>query len=343
MPTSLRLIDLHVDWMLQYAPETTLFDPALYPSVPGRLGQVEGYLQGAGIAILSCYRRTEDWAAQADPWQALGALLTRIEAEFCGRLLYSADDLARCLEDPEGLCWGVIGVEGFDALIREARDLERIPALFNRGVRLFQPVYSATSVLAGSSAQGDERGLTALGGAFLETLADVGRSSHGPRPLVDLAHLNPTSAVDVLDWFESEARRREYLIPVYSHGAPRHAAFETPRALTPENLRRLRALGGVTGLGVGPPFFTSTDQLKSALETTAELPFRDRPGFEGIAIGTDFLGVDQTLPQMRNVSEVVAWIGATFDPEIADALIRGNGLRLIAEALGQEPTDDPES
>src|SRR3954449_2799317 len=139
--TTPRLVDLHADWLLQYAPETTLFDPALYATVPQRLGQAEGYLGGTWAAIVSCFREAEDWARQADPWAALGQLITRIEAEFAGRLLIGADDHRRWQDDPRGLCWGVIGVEGFDATVRTAGDLDGLPRLFERGVRLFQPVY----------------------------------------------------------------------------------------------------------------------------------------------------------------------------------------------------------
>lgn len=333
-PAPPRLIDLHTDWILQYAQETTVFDPALYPGVTARLGQAEGYLQGTWIAILSCYRKTEDWANQADPWAALGELLTRIEAEFSGRLLIGPDDLARCLDDPEGLCWALIGVEGFDALVREPGDLARLAPLFERGVRLFQPVYTATSVLAGSSAPGDDRGLTDLGRAFLETLVTLGTEPSGPRPLFDLAHLNPRAAAEALAWFEADPRRATRLIPVYSHGALRHDGYDSPRALTLENLTRLRALGGVVGFSVGPPFYDRADQLKTDIETAASIPFLGRSGFDGIAIGTDFLGVDQTLAGMGNVTEVVAWLTATFDTATATALIQGNARALVNRVVG---------
>jgi len=329
-----RLIDLHTDWILQYAQETTLFDPALYPGVPGRLGQTEGYLQGTWVAILSCYRKVEDWAGQADPWGALSELLARIEAEFPGRLLAGPDDLARCLDDPEGLCWGVIGIEGFDALVRDERDLQRLPGLFARGVRLFQPVYSATNVLAGSSVPGDDRGLTELGLAFLATLADLGAESGGPRPLFDLAHLNPGAAADVLTWFEAEPSRPARVIPVYSHGALWHEGFDHPRAITVENLTRLRALGGVVGFSVGPPFYSAPHQIKAGIERAASIPFRGRPGYEGIAIGTDYVGVDQTLPGLGHVADLVDWLAATFEPEQALALTQTNALALLQRVVG---------
>jgi membrane dipeptidase len=330
----MRLIDLHTDWLLQYAPETTVFDPALYPRVAARLGQAEGYLQGTWAAILSCYRSADDWASRPDPWAALGDLLARIEAEFPGRLLIGPADLARWLDDPEGLCWGLIGIEGFDALVRVAGDLDRLPRLFERGVRLFQPVYGPANVLAGSSAVGDDRGLTDLGRAFLDALADL--AGDGPRPLLDLAHLNPGSAADVLSWLEADDGRGRWVLPVYSHGAPSHEGFATPRALSLDNLRRLRALGGVIGFSVGPPFYSTAESLKASIEAAAAIPFQGTPGFEGLAIGTDFLGVDRTLPGLGHVADVVAWLSRTFGPAEAAALIQGNARSLLTRALGSQ-------
>jgi membrane dipeptidase len=339
-PPAMRLIDLHTDWLLQYARETTVFDPALYPGVPQRLSQAEGYLQGTSAAILACYREADEWARRDDPWGTLGDLIARIEAEFCGRLLYGPDDVARWRDDPDGLCWGLIGVEGFDFLVRGPGDLDRLPRLFERGVRLFQMVYAPGNVLGGSSSPGDDRGLTDLGRAFLQTLFDLSRSPSpgGPRPLFDLAHFNPRAAAEVLAWFETDDERSRRVIPVYSHGALSHEGFCKPRAITTENLRRLRALGGVIGFSVGPPFYGHPDALRAGIEAAADLPFEGRPGIEGIAIGADFLGVDNVLPGLGDAAEVVAWLVDTYDPSTADALIRGNARALLGRALGTEPT-----
>jgi len=334
----LRLIDLHTDWILQYAPETTVFDPALYPTIPQRLPQAEGYLQGTWAAILSCYRKAEDWARQPDPWSALGDQIARIEAEFSGRLLIGPADHARWLDDPHGLCWGVIGIEGFDALVRTPADLDRLPRLFERGVRLFQPVYTSTSLLGGSSVAGDDRGLTDLGRSFLQTLADVSQGPFGPLPLFDLAHLNPRAASEALDWFETDPQHSERLIPVYSHGGLSHEGFSTPRAMTLDNLKRLRALGGTIGFGVTPPFYTTVEELKASIETAAEIPFQGRAGFEGLCIGTDFMGVDRTLPGLGNVAELLAWIMSAFDARTAEALVQGNATRLMSRITGTATT-----
>lgn len=339
MPRPDRPIDLHCDWILQYAEETTVFDPALYEGVKARVPQSEGYLTGTSAAVLSCYRRVADWARQDEPWKALAEIITRYEAEFSGRLLLGPDDHARW-QDEDDLCWGVLGVEGFDRLVRAPADLPRLATLFERGVRVFQPVYSAENALGGSSADGDVRGLTPLGHAFLETLAGLAGSKPGPLPALDLAHMNPTAAAEVLAWFETKPERTQSLIPIYSHGTVRYPGFEHPRAITLENATRLRALGGVIGFSVGPPFFTDSEEIRHAIEAVAALPFLGNPGYEGIAMGTDFLGVARTLPGLGNIEEVSHWVTATFSKEAARAILTTNALSLIGRLTGVQAHQD---
>ena len=334
MPT--RLIDLHVDWMLQYTPDSTAFDPAHYPGIKARLPQAVGYLQTARAAIVSCYRNADEWAARTDPWQALIELMARIEAEFSGRLLIGLDDFDRWEDDKNGLTWGIIGIEGFDATIRSTADLPRLATLFERGVRLFQPVYSATSALGGSSAPGDDRGLTPLGREFLDALFAAVPNPNGPSPqaLLDLAHLNPLTSGEVLDWFEADPTRTDRLVPIYSHGAPAHDGFATPRALPLDHLRRLRALGGFVGVSVSPPFFTAAEEVEAAIRLIADIPFRGQPGMQGIGIGTDFLGINLTLPKLGDAEQVVDWVLSRFDKPTANALLHDNARRLLAQITG---------
>jgi len=335
----MRLIDLHTDWLLQYAGESTVFDRELYRGVEARVSQAEGYLQTTSAAIVSCFRRSSDWDQQADPWSALGSLIARIEAEFSGRVLRDPIDLARWRDDPLGLTWAMIGVEGFDALIRDESDLEHLSHLVRQGVRLFQPSYTAASRLAGSSVPGDDRGLLGLGRRFLERLATLSDPDRGPRAIIDIAHLNPTSSSDVLAWFEADADRCLRLIPVYSHGALRHDGYSSPRAITLDNLARLRALGGVIGFGVTPPFYHHPDQLQAGIEAAAALPFLGRVGYEGIAIGTDFLGVDKTLDGLGNTEEIVSWVESKFPAEAARFIFFESASRLIERAISTKEAE----
>src|SRR5205085_250859 len=103
-----------------------------------------------------------------------------------------------------------------------------------------------------------------------------------------------------------------------------------------DHVRRLRALGGVIGVGVSPPFFDSPEQVRAAIEAIAATPFRGQTGFGGIAIGTDFLGVSRTLPGLGNAAEVVAWVQSSFEKRTARALLFENGRDLIARAVGSE-------
>ena len=240
----MRLIDLHCNWALQYAGETCQYDAAAYADVGTRLDQVEGYLTGTGIAVLTCGRRAGDWTQQPDAWKTLGEMIARYEAEFSGRLLIGPDDVTRWnAEPPDGIGWGVLGIEGFDALVRTPDDLDRLPGLFRRGVRVFQLVETEASALGGAAVRGDDRGLTELGRAFLDRLDGLSRACgpSGPCPVVDLADLNSRATAEVLAWFESDRTRLHRLLLVRSHGT-----IETPRrpvvtGLSAENLQRFRA------------------------------------------------------------------------------------------------------
>ncbi len=169
-----RLIDLGLNWPLQYATESTLFDPSLYPEIPSRLARLDGYLGKTSAALVVCARKPEDWASQPDPWRALQELLARVEAEFSGRLLIGPDDLARWKDDPWGLTWAVLGVELTDGLIRSPEDLDRIPSLVKRGVRGLR--------IRTSDEEGADLGL-------LETLSDT--AGRGVTLALDLPAENP--------------------------------------------------------------------------------------------------------------------------------------------------------
>jgi membrane dipeptidase len=331
----MRLIDLHCNWLWQYAPETTLLDPSLYGEIPDRLPQLDGYLTGTAATVLACARHNADWQRQPDPWQSLNDLLARYEAEFAGRLLIGPADVTRWHAEPsDGLCWGTLGVAGFDTLVREPADLDRLPVLFERGIRIFQLTESATSRLAGSAEPGDDRGLEPLGRSFLAALAKLSGPEPGPRPIIDLAHLNPLAMAEVLDWIETDATGANRVLPVYSHGAMAHPGFDPPLAISHENLARLRSLGGVVGLTPSPPYYRTPEEFRGAIEAIAAVPFQGRPGYEGIAIGTDFLAVDELMPGVKNVTGLCAWLSKAFDRDTVPALLLTNGRRLLTLSAG---------
>jgi membrane dipeptidase len=340
----MRLVDLHCDWLRQYATETTILEPALYGEVTRRLGRLRGYLQGTAAAVLFCGRKREDWERQRDPWGSLVELLAVYEAEFAGRLLIAPPDLARWrAEPPDYLSWGMMAVAGFDFLVREPGDLDRLPCLFDRGVRVFQLAETAANVLAGSAETGDDRGLTDLGRAFLARLGELsdGRKP-GPMPIVDLVALNHRSIAEILCWFESKLACNRCLSLIFSRGGVWHQGVETMCGLSREHLVRLRALGGFVGLTPSPPCHRTPDELKAGIEAIASVPFEGRLGYEGIGIGTDFLAFDEALPGLDEVAHIQSWVGGAFDHRTAGLLLHDNGRRLIARAMGVPPDADSE-
>ncbi len=313
----MRLVDLHCDWLRQYATETTLYDGSLYPEVPGRVGRLDGYLLGTSLAVLVCARKPEDWARQADTWHSLGLMIARYEAEFAGRILRDAADAARWRSSPrDGLCWGVLGVAGFDFLVRDADDLERLPPLFERGVRVFQPIAGRGGVLGGSADPGDEGGLTDLGRAFLDRIAGLPRAdATGPRPILDLAGMSARSIGDALNWLDEDPTRRGNLLVALSRGTIGYR--EILDATSPESrtLAELRSLGVVIGMTPGRPGCETVQELRPLVDRIASVPFQGRAGFEGIAIGSDLLGVDQAPLGLASARDLIRSLGRTFDRE----------------------------
>ena len=337
----MRLVDLHCDWLRQYATETTLHDPGLYPEIPGRVGRLDGFLLGTSLAVLACVRKAEDWARQPDSWHSLGLMIARYESEFTGRILYNADDVARWRSWPaDGLCWGVIGVAGFECLIRADGDLDRLPALFERGVRVFQPVATTGGVLGGSTGDGDDRGLTDLGRGFVARVAGLGRGNEtGPWPILDLAGMNGRTMAETLKWLDDEPGVSRGLLLTVSHGTAGYASLLDGSSVDGRNLGEFRARGGVIGLTPGQPGCETPDDLKRCIETIAALPYEGRPGYAGIAIGTDLLGLEQTAPGLGSAREIIRWLKRAFDARTAAELGEGNALRLLLRSTGIKPED----
>jgi membrane dipeptidase len=332
---AVRLFDVHSNWLRQYSAETTTFGASAHADIPERIKQLAGYMTATSAAVLCCERSAADWQLQPDRWRALYDLIVRYEAEFSGRLVIGPGDFARWRsEPPDGLTWGMLGVSGLDFLVRDEADLERLTGLFARGVRVFQLVESARNALTGSSEPGDERGLTELGRSCVLRIAGLGLSQGGDGiPILDVAHLNPRSMAQVMELIDESARSRHVAL-LCSHGAVSRPTFEGPRAIHLENLARLRALGGLIGLTPGPPFYQSADELKSAIDQVATIPFEGRVGYEGIAIGSDFLELDCTLPELGDSSAIVEWVSKSFDPATAELVLEGNARRFVARTAG---------
>jgi membrane dipeptidase len=287
----IRLVDLYCDWSRQYAAETTEYEGTLYPEVSDRVGRLDGYLLGASLTLLACARKPEDWSTQSDVWRSLGRMITRYEAEFTGRIIRDGGDVTRWRSAPaDGLCWGVIGVAGFDSLVREPDDLDRLAPLFQHGVRVFQPVSASEGMLGGSTAPGDDHGLTDLGESFLARLvAMTPTTAPGPRPILDLAGKNARTLADTLRRLDEHPAPGAGLPLVVTRGTFGYRNLLEEAHPDARNLRDLRSRGGVIGLTPGLPGCETAEDVQRLIDLIAAIPFQGRSGYEGIAIGSDLL------------------------------------------------------
>jgi membrane dipeptidase len=332
----MRLVDLHCDWLRQYATETTLYDGRLYPEVPGRVGRLDGYLLGTSLTVLVCARKPGEGAGQVEGWGTLGLMLARYEAEFAGRIIRDAGDVARWRSSPpDGLCWGLLGVAGFDGLVRNADDLDRLPGLFARGVRMFQPIAGSAGVLGGTSEPGDDRGLTDLGRAFLGRLAGLSADDEaGPRPILDLAGMNAATMAGAFRWLDEDPSSRGKLLLASSHGTAGYRSLFEASSADVRNLHELRSRGGVIGLTPGLPGCETVEELKALVDLIAGIPFPGRDSEEGIAIGSDLLGVDRPLPGLESARGIARWYESSFDRRTAAAIVAGNARRILMRSAG---------
>jgi membrane dipeptidase len=236
------------------------------------------------------------------------------------------------------MCWGVIGVAGFDSLVREAGDLDRLPALFDRGVRVFQPIATSDGVLGGSATPGDDRGLTDLGRALLDRIAEMAdRSGGGPRPILDLAGMSAAAISDTLGWLDGRPETSGRPLIAVSHGAGPQEIPLDDSSPGDRNLREIRSRGGLIGLTPGRPGCETTEDLRRRIEAIAAMPFEGRSGYEGIAIGSDLLGVDQFPAGLASARDILRWLRHAFDREAAEAVAIDNARRLLLRSVGDDP------
>lgn len=336
----MRLVDLHCDWLRQYAAETTQQLGPPDPALSLRLGRLDGYLLGTSLAVLACTYRPGDEPSStpAEPWSELGMMLARYESEFTGRLIRDPADVALWRSSPPGgMCWGVLKVAGFDGLVRSLDDLERLPGLFWRGVRVFQPIAVSGGDPGGSSEPGDDRGLTELGRAFLDRLATLASGGDAdPRPILDLAGMSSQAKIEALRWYDENAiaENRGRLLLVVSHGTGDYRGLDDPASPQSLELAELRARGVTIGLTPGLPGCETADELKALIDAIATVPFEGRRGFEGIAIGADLLGVDHAIRELDSARGLARWLEAMFDRETSAAIVARNARKLILGSAG---------
>lgn len=310
-PAPARLFDLHSAWNRQYAVELVGYDPTAAAALSAHRDRLAGYLGATAAALVFVEPVGEPTAA------ALERELARVEGEFCGRWLSTADDLARLGAEPaDHLTWALVGVAGLGRLLSSAADLAQLDRLFERGVRVFRP--AADDGSAGTLVEPADGTPSALGAALVAHLARV--SQDPGRPVLDLADLPGPAVTAWLDRIDAAGGR---VLPLVSRGNPLASLSTGDRA-------RIRARGGVVAVSPGGPWFATAEAVQGALTEA----IATAGTAEGLGLGPDWLGRAATLPGLETADALATWLTGAFDAPTARALGSGSAWSLVRRALG---------
>lgn len=151
------------------------------------------------------------------------------------------------------------------------RDLDRINAFYDRGVRSAQITYNDQNWAGSGCWEPNDGGLSLFGEAMVERMNDVGM-------LIDVSHAGMRTMADTV------AASR---VPIINSHASCRAVYPHIRSTTDENLRAVAETGGVTGMCQIRPFLT--DRREGAID--AYFAHIDHAvnvcGIEHVAIGSD--------------------------------------------------------
>ena len=230
--------------------------------------------------------------------------------------IHTKTDLAEIMENNK--TGALLSIEGGEALEGEPAVLR---ILFRLGVRALGLTWNWKNDLAAGVKEKDPgEGLTGFGKKVLKEMNKLGM-------LVDLAHINEKSFYEAIKVSDA---------PVIVSHANAKELYNHPRNLTDEQLRELKAAGGVIGLSCCPYFIASDnptiEKLLDQFVHVAEVV-----GTEHLGIGSDFDGISETIPGLADVSAlprlVEGFYRRGFSEEEVEQITGGNFLRVWEQVL----------
>lgn len=217
---------------------------------------------------------------EGERWKKMLKLVERYEtmdAKFGVNLVKSRSDI----KEGGNL---VMGLEAGANLIKSMADLKKIQ---DQGIKLFGFQYNKETALAGPN------GLSKLGVESANYLLDNNL-------IIDLAHSGYKTRQDIMGIAKDAGKG--HLIS-YTHGSSEEDIVDSwkdkvgERALKPEEIQEIIKNGGIIGLGVSEPFFSSTQKVAERIDAISQ----QEGGIDHLAIGTDFGGVPpEFLKEIKN-------------------------------------------
>lgn len=204
----------------------------------------------------------------------------------------------------------IIGLEGTDAL-SDAYDLLW---LFDAGLRVIAPTWNYNTKFASSCTSKKDYGLTDQGEELVRLANELG-------VVIDVSHSSRQTTLDVT----SISRR-----PVIATHSNAMALKQHYRNLDDAEIEGIVKTGGVIGV-TSIPGTLPTDDINGIVSVMNYIG--DHFGWDYVALGTDFLGLDrypQGFSDLSHVNNLASMLGPH-----ADQVLWGNALRVFRQALPQ--------
>ncbi len=211
----------------------------------------------------------------------------------------------------------ILSLEGADAL---AGQIGVLHALFRLGVRLIGLTWNGANSVADGVGEMRGAGLTQFGKEVVQTMRSLGM-------VVDVSHLAERGVWDVLEIYGG---------PVVASHSNAAAVHPHRRNLSDDQIRGVAATGGLVGATFVPSFIGDRDVL-----TTEDLlrhidHLLTVAGPDGVALGSDFDGIDTTLTDLRNGSDyplLLEKLERRYGSDVLAKVAGGNWLRVFSQIL----------
>jgi microsomal dipeptidase-like Zn-dependent dipeptidase len=221
--------------------------------------------------------------------------------------------LERRKTEPQ-LAAAFLGIEGAHAL---GSSVDNLDVMYDAGYRMIAPTHFFDNLLGGSAHGMNKFGLSEFG-------AEVVRRMEQKGMLVDLAHASPKMIDDVLDMATRPV--------VVSHTGVK-GTCDSIRNLSDEHLLRIKANGGVVGIGFWDSATCGDDaaSIVRAIKYTADLI-----GVDHVALGSDY---DGAVTAPFDISGIALITQGLMEAGVSEEDIRkimgGNTFRVLREVLPQ--------
>lgn len=228
------------------------------------------------------------------------------ENQDIAQLALSVADIYRIVDS--GKIAALLSIEGGEAL---ASDIALLRIYYHLGVRSVTLTWNGRNDLGDGVGEGiTAGGLSTLGRSVVQEMNRMGM-------LIDVSHLSEKGF-----WNVAKISQQ----PFAATHANCRALCNHPRNLTDEQIKYLAEAGGVVGLTYNPEFISREDPSLENLICHID-HIASRFGIECIALGSDFDGINNYLPELQDVTCV---------PHLAEVLIkRGYNYKEVSGIMGE--------